>query len=446
MSDFNYDSYCGLYCGACSIIKAYQSGIKDPFACFWSDEAGAELKCHGCKTDQVFQGAAEFGGCAKCAIRACAKEKGVERCLSCPDFPCQNFNPDTDMAKYLIDKLPHMSMIATNLQTILCEGVNNWLKQQEAQWKCPDCQTDYTWYATNCSNCGKELGESKPYKNTFDKSVFQMMTPPDPDKLFKQEVVFKLGGMERIEPIKDIVYTVEQGNELLLDLYLPQDPLPDKKLPIVVLVHGEAPVPNIKDAGQYTSLGQIIAASGLAAVTFNHRTLMQGAGIKDVTEDIENLINYLIDNADELGIDENQIAIWSFSMGVPFGLYTGMHNNPAYIKCMVAYYGFYDFTSLCNLLRRTDEDAEEYSPVQLLSQYQDKVAPILAARAGMDQIPTILSSLANFIGAATTNNIHLDVYNHPTGVHAFDLYNDNPRTHEIIEKTLEFLKRHLSAL
>jgi predicted esterase len=446
MSDFNYDSYCGLYCGGCSIIKAYQSGIKDPFACFWSDEAGAELKCHGCKTDTVFGGAAEFGGCAKCAIRACAREKGVERCLSCPDFPCHNFNPDTEIAKFLFDKLPHMSTIATNLQTIMSKGASGWLEEQVVQWKCPDCQTDYTWYATHCSNCGKDLGDLKPYKNTFDTSVFQMMKMPDPDEIFKKKVVFELEGMDLASIHKDIAYSVEQGSELLFDLYFPPNPLPDKKLPLVVLVHGEAPVPNIKDSGSFTSLGRVIAASGFAAVAFNHRVLMQGAGIKDVISDIENILAFLIDHADEYGIDKNQIAIWSFSMGVPFGLYAGIHNSPAYIKCIVAYYGFGDFTSICNLFGRTDEQAEEYSPVQLLSQHPDKIAPMLVARAGMDQIPTILNSLDNFIKAALENNIHIDIYNHPTGVHSFEIMNDNPRTHEIIEKTLEFLKRHSTAL
>ncbi|MEN6460337.1 MAG: DUF3795 domain-containing protein, partial [Syntrophomonas sp.] len=330
MSDFNYDSYCGLYCGACSIMKAYQSGIKDPFACFWSDEAGAELKCYGCKMDEVFKGAADFGGCAKCAIRACAKEKGVERCLNCPDFPCQNFNPDTEIAKFLFDKLPHMSTIATNLQMILSKGASSWLEEQKAQWICPDCQTDYTWYATHCSNCGKDLGDSKPYNNTFDKSVFQLLTPPDPEELFKKEVVFKLEGMDLVSIHKDIAYSGEQGSELLLDLYLPPDHSPDQKLPVVILVHGDAPVSGIKDSGQYTSLGRILAASGFIGAAFDHRMLMQGCMIKDVINDIERLIQFLIKNADEYGIDNNKIAIWSLSAGVPFGLYAGMHNSPAY--------------------------------------------------------------------------------------------------------------------
>ena len=445
MSDFNYDSYCGLYCGACSIIKAYQTGTKDPFACFWSDEAGAELKCHGCKTDMVFQGAAEFGGCSRCQIRACAREKGVERCLSCPDFPCQNFNPDTDIAKYLIDKLPHMSVIADNLQTILNEGASRWLELQEAQWKCPECRTDYTWYATHCSNCGKDLGDRKPYRNTFDKSIFELMAMPHQDELYKKEVVFKTGGMETVKLQKNIVYSVDQG-ELLLDLYLPADSLPEKKLPVVVLIHGDTPIPNMKDAGSYTSIGRIVAASGMAAVSFNHRALVQGCQIKDVIADIENLIAFLINNADELGIEKNSIAIWSFSSGVPFGLYAGMHNSHEYIKCMIAYYGFGDFNSYCNLIGRADDQAEQYSLIDLLSQNSDDLAPMFIARAGMDQIPTLLKSLDNFIGAALANNLQLDVYNHHTGVHVFDLFNDNPRTHEIIEKTLEFLQRHLSTL
>ncbi|HWP98659.1 MAG TPA: DUF3795 domain-containing protein [Syntrophomonadaceae bacterium] len=442
MSDFNYDTYCGLYCGACSIMKAHQSGIKDSFACFFNDEAGMELKCHGCKTEQVFQ------NCAHCVIRACAREKAVERCLECADYPCQNF----EFMQFLTEKLPHWNTAAANRQTIQSQGVSRWLEEQTGQWKCPDCQTGYSWYATHCSTCGKDLGEIKPYKNTFDKSIFQMLKPPNPNELLNTEVVFKLEGMDKVRIQKDIVYRVEEGTELLLDLYFPPSLLQDQKLPLVILIHGEAADTNIKDWGAFTSMGRILAASGLAAAAFNHRTLLQGFQIKDAISDIENLKNFLIDHADEYGLDKNHIAIWSFSMGVPFGLYAGIHNSPAYIKCIVAYYGFCDLTSLCQLFKGAinsdglDEQAEEYSPAQLLSQQPDKIAPMLIARAGMDQIPMLLNSLDNFIGAALANNIQIDVYNHPTGVHAFELLNDVPRTHEIIEKTLEFLKRHLSTL
>lgn len=442
MNDFNYDTYCGLYCGSCSVMKAYQTGIKDPLACTFNDEMGMELKCHGCKTDHVFE------NCAQCSIRPCAKERGVEHCIDCPDYPCQIYMT----LKLAVEKLPHWSMAAANIETIRNNGVAKWLEEQAEQWRCADCQIGYSWYSTHCSNCGKDLQDLKPYKSTFDKSIFQMKMP-NPDELFKLEAVFRQPGMDSVKTVKDIVYSFsEPGSELHLDLYLPPNHVNNHKLPVVLLVHGDGPVGGIKDSGQYTSLGRLLAVSGFVGAAFNHRMLMQGFGIDEVISDIENLIQFIIKNADEYGIDENRIAIWSLSAGVPFGLYAGMHNSPRYIKCMAAYYGFGDLTSLCTLLKGVnnsegvDEQAEQYSPLSLLSLGPDKVAPILIARAGKDQFPMLLDSLDRFIATALANNLNIDVFNHPTGVHAFDLHNNEPRTQEIIGMTLEFFKRHLSAI
>lgn len=442
MGDFNYDTYCGLYCGACSILKAYQSGVADPFACMFRDELGLELQCHGCKSDRV------FGNCAKCTIRPCAAEKGVEHCYECPSYPCQIYAS----MHLVLDKLPHWSTAASNVDMIKMQGVQKWLEAQEAQWKCPDCQSDYSWYATHCTQCGKDLGDLKPYRNSFDKSIFQMMEMPDPDEMFRKEVLFKLPDMDQVKIQRDIVYSAVQGNELHLDLYLPPDPAADQMLPLVVLVHGEAQVPNLKDSGEYQSLGRIIAASGMAAAAFNHRVMLQGAGINDVIADIERLIAFLSGHAAGYGLDKNRIAIWCLSAGVPFGLYAGMHNSPEPVKCMVAYYGFGDFTSLIQLFQGAisaeglEQQAQEYAPLKLIREKADQISPLLVARAGMDQIPMLLDSLDGFISAALQNNVPIDVYNHATGVHAFDLLNDHPRTYEIIEKTLAFLKKHLSAV
>ncbi len=164
MRNLNYDSYCGLYCGACSVLKAYETGHKDEMALFWSDEAGLELKCHGCKSDTVFI------NCANCRIRNCAINKKIERCIECQEFPCNLMNADE--MKLFLDKLPHLNTIANNLTTIKKFGVNHWLKEQDDQWKCPQCQTGFSWYAANCSKCGRDLTKLKSYKNEFDKSIF----------------------------------------------------------------------------------------------------------------------------------------------------------------------------------------------------------------------------------------------------------------------------------
>ncbi len=206
----------------------------------------------------------------------------------------------------------------------------------------------------------------------------------------------------------------------------------------------------MKDAGQYDSLGRLIASIGLAAVAFNHRMLIKGAAIDEVLNDINSLITYLRKRDNDFNIDKEIIAIWSISAGVPFGLFVGLHNNPAFIKCLIAYYGFGDFQSeiiAINSLNASkyDEKGEVPSLVNLLSKEPSRVPPILIARAGLDN-PFLNNSLDNFILNTLSNNLPVDIYNHSSGHHAFDIFDDNERSHEIISKTLEFLKEHLGIL
>lgn len=70
------------------------------------------------------------------------------------------------------------------------------------------------------------------------------------------------------------------------------------------------------------------------------------------------------------------------------------------------------------------------------------IPPILVARAGLDN-KLLNESIDRFVVEALRNKLSIDVLNHATGQHAFDLFNDNYRTHEIIKKSLDFLKIHL---
>ncbi len=172
MSEFNYDSYCGIYCGACSIHMAYKTGQKDGFACYWTEanvkaylenqgytlpvNETIELKCHGCKSDAVFV------NCRPCKIRKCAIGRNIDHCSECADYPCKFF--DEGIAnKDVLSKLPHSKIAPKNLMTIKNNGVNQWLEQQDKQWKCPECQTNSSWYTVNCTNCGKDLSKLKDY-------------------------------------------------------------------------------------------------------------------------------------------------------------------------------------------------------------------------------------------------------------------------------------------
>lgn len=261
---------------------------------------------------------------------------------------------------------------------------------------------------------------------------------------FKKNVVYQIKDMDKVDTQRNITYKTVDGKEFLFDVYTPQNISSDSRLPVAILVHGEAPVHNMKDAGQYDSIGHLVAASGLIAVAFNHRVLVNGAAITEVNDDIYDLIKFLSSNANDFKIDKEKLAIWSVSYGVPFGLYAGIYNAPSFIKCLVAYYGFGDFKHFKEKLDPSisNDVVEKFSPTTLISKESNKIPPLFIARAGLDS-PELNASLDRFILRALENNLTIDVFNHASGYHAFDLFNDDDRSKEIIQRTLDFLKKHL---
>lgn len=181
MSNFNYDSYCGLYCGACSIMMAYKTGVKDPFASYWTDDAirnfhqqvygkaldenePIEIKCYGCKTDVLYV------NCRPCKIRNCAIDRKMEHCIDCGDYPCKFFE-EVFMNEEAQKQVPHLKTAGKNLTVIRNVGTKQWLEEQARIWRCPECQTESSWYTTNCTKCGKDLSETKDFDNVL-RSLF----------------------------------------------------------------------------------------------------------------------------------------------------------------------------------------------------------------------------------------------------------------------------------
>jgi len=77
-----------------------------------------------------------------------------------------------------------------------------------------------------------------------------------------------------------------------MDVYRPGAPS-DKAVPAVILVHGDGPpewLKDIKDWGQYVSWGELLAASGFVAITFNHRSTEGWTRIADSASDVEDLV------------------------------------------------------------------------------------------------------------------------------------------------------------
>jgi hypothetical protein len=147
MDGFNPDSYCGIYCGACSIVKRATSGHADPFAACLGAMASQDLACGGCKSDSV------YAGCRTCRVRPCAREKGLTHCADCAEYPCTLYRRWQSVATVL----DHVTEAPRNLEAIKRDGALVWLAAQKRRWSCPDCGAPFSWYARDCHQCGREL-------------------------------------------------------------------------------------------------------------------------------------------------------------------------------------------------------------------------------------------------------------------------------------------------
>jgi hypothetical protein len=153
---FNPDTYCGIYCGACSIAMHGRTGRADEFAACLGSVPKEDLLCGGCKSDTV------YAGCSTCGLRRCAREKNIEHCIDCADYPCKSYSTWQKVAKFL----PHAHEAPISLETIQRDGIEDWLNTQKKHWSCPECGTPFSWYASACIKCGRNL-TSEAHQLTF---------------------------------------------------------------------------------------------------------------------------------------------------------------------------------------------------------------------------------------------------------------------------------------
>src|ERR1051326_4376 len=135
----------------------------------------------------------------------------------------------------------------------------------------------------------------------------------DLEEMKKKRVVFEIPGMDQVRLLENRIYKEAPDGALLLDVYYPPEVRAGEQRPAVLLVHGLGPVELVKDiknSGQYVSWGQLMAASGFIAVTFNHRSPNAQTSFLDVAGDVDDLVRSVRDHAEEFSIDKERLAIW----------------------------------------------------------------------------------------------------------------------------------------
>jgi len=277
-------------------------------------------------------------------------------------------------------------------------------------------------------------------------AIGQTNLPPEVREMARKvmmPVVLKVPGTDQVKVVQNLKYTHSDDPNVLMDIYLPPNLSKGEKRPAVIFIHGGARTEYTpKDWGVFTSWGRLIAASGFVGVTFTHRLQYPNKSLENGAADVLEAINYVRANAEQYNVDKERICLIAYSAGGPM-LTLAMRGNTPFVRCLVAFYAFMDIQQSDFRKTETTDNLRAFSPITYLQNDASKIPPLFLARAGHDEVPTMLDSIDRFIKDALIKSIALNFANHPTGVHGFDNQNDDERSREIIREAIVYIKLHL---
>jgi hypothetical protein len=258
------------------------------------------------------------------------------------------------------------------------------------------------------------------------------------DDIAKRRIVYTIPAMERVRVERDVEYAAGDAGALLMDLYYPPDGSGVPPDAAVILVTGY-PDPGVekilgrhtRHMGTFVSWAQLLASSGMVAITYANQD----------PADVRALFDYVCRHAPRLGIDPERLGLWSCSGHGPNALALLMH-NPRQVRCAC-------LMSAYTLDRAGSSHVAEASAtfrfVTAGRSIDDMPAqvPVMLARAGADQMPGLNAALDAFVSDALDRNLPMTMVNHPTGPHAFDVFEDSETSRELIRSAVRFLEFHL---
>ena len=214
-----------------------------------------------------------------------------------------------------------------------------------------------------------------------------------------RRVLYEIPGMRSVR-IEKSTFPGANAEPRPLEIYEPIDSIGDC---VVAIVAGfpDAGFENhvgckFMEMAWTVSMAQLIAASGMTAVTHSNR---------EAEPDAIALMKYL-------GARYQKAGIWSTSGNGPVALIAASHavatvlNNPI---------------------------TKDFCPG----------TPLFIVRAGKDETPGLNAALDAFTATAIAANRPLTVVNYPNAPHSWELSLDTAETRRILQQGLDFLRAHL---
>ena len=137
----NLAAPCGLYCGVCSVYIAHRDDnvkFKEKLTAVYGVGVD-DIRCEGCLSDNPFV------YCKVCSIKSCTREKGLEGCHQCNDFPCKAIEdfPIPVGKKVMLRAIPAWRQL----------GTDRWMEEEERRYHCPHCGYKLFRGAKRCRGC-----------------------------------------------------------------------------------------------------------------------------------------------------------------------------------------------------------------------------------------------------------------------------------------------------
>lgn len=258
----------------------------------------------------------------------------------------------------------------------------------------------------------------------------------------KKRVVYEIPDMDTVTVRRDVEYRKTDDAALTMDIYYPLDWESGVRVPAAVIVAGYPDLGfermigcKFKEMGSSVSWGQLMAASGFIAIAYTNR---------EPTTDLHALLDYVRQNSESLGINEDRIGLWAGSGNVPLALSLMFGEAREYLKCAVLCYGYtLDLDGATGIADLSKAYGFANPCAGSLTDDLPRHIPLLIARAGLDELPHLNETLDRFLLKALVCNLPVTFVNHAGGPHAFDLLHDSDETREIIKQILSFMKFHL---
>ena len=175
--------------------------------------------------------------------------------------------------------------------------------------------------------------------------------------------------------IQHDVSFLSPDREEKLDLYQPANHTAEERLPAVVIIHGGGWVKGDKNREREYVTGTSLALAGYIAISINYETRL-GQRWPNNLYDCKNAVRWLRKNADDLGVDPDNIGVIGGSAGGHLALMVAYTGDDPTLSPDQPYPGISDRVKACvdmygisNLLTRRETD-KKGNPTDVLKSHR----------------------------------------------------------------------------